>query len=64
MKDTTLQAVRSCHELIKWLIPYLDKFSSVRRFMLGIGIIMRRGVDRLAEGSAPIYLPRTTTIRE
>jgi hypothetical protein len=35
MKDTTPQAVQSCHELLKWLIPHLDKFPHVRRFTLG-----------------------------
>lgn len=35
MKDTTPQAVQSCHELLKWLIPHLDKFPRVRRFTLG-----------------------------
>lgn len=35
MKDTTPQAVQACHELLRWLIPYLDKFPRVRRFTLG-----------------------------
>ena len=35
MKDTTPQAVQSCHELIGWLIPQLDKFPRLRRFTLG-----------------------------
>ncbi len=35
MKDTTPQAVLACHELLKWLIPHLDKFPRVRRFTLG-----------------------------
>ncbi len=29
------QAVQSCHELIAWMIPQLDKFPRVRRFTLG-----------------------------
>ena len=29
MKDTTPQAVQACHELLKWLIPHLDKFPRV-----------------------------------
>jgi hypothetical protein len=29
------QAVQSCHELLLWLIPQLDKFPRVRRFTLG-----------------------------
>lgn len=35
MKDTTPQAVQSCHELLLWLIPQLDKFPRSRRFTLG-----------------------------
>jgi len=35
MKDNTPQAVQSCHELIRWLIPQLDKFPKNRRFTLG-----------------------------
>ena len=29
------QAVQSCHELLLWLIPQLDKFPRARRFTLG-----------------------------
>lgn len=29
------QAVQSCHELLLWFIPQLDKFPRVRRFTLG-----------------------------
>ncbi|MDC8449326.1 MAG: diversity-generating retroelement protein Avd [Nitrospira sp.] len=29
------QVVQSCHEVILWLIPQLDKFPRVRRFTLG-----------------------------
>ncbi|MBI4003060.1 MAG: diversity-generating retroelement protein Avd [Nitrospira defluvii] len=32
---STPQAVQSCHELLLWLIPQLDKFPRVRRFTLG-----------------------------
>ncbi len=35
MPDTTPQAVQSCHELLLWLLPQLDKFPRVRRFTLG-----------------------------
>jgi DNA polymerase III alpha subunit len=35
MKDNTPQAVQSCHDLIRWLIPQLDKFPRNRRFTLG-----------------------------
>ena len=33
--DTVPQAVQSCHELLAWLIPLLDKFPRQRRFTLG-----------------------------
>ena len=33
--STVPQAVESCHELLLWLIPQLDKFPPVRRFTLG-----------------------------
>ena len=29
------QAVQSCHELLLWLIPQLDKFPRSRRFTFG-----------------------------
>lgn len=29
------QAVESCHQLIKWLIPKIDQFPRRRRFTLG-----------------------------
>lgn len=29
------QAVQSCHELLLWLIPQLDKFPRTHRFTLG-----------------------------
>jgi hypothetical protein len=32
---TVPQAVQSCHELLLWLIPHLDKFPRARRFTLG-----------------------------
>jgi hypothetical protein len=32
---TVPQAVQSCHELLQWLIPQLDKFPRSRRFTLG-----------------------------
>lgn len=35
MKNTTPQAIQSCHELLHWLIPHLDKFPGIRRFTLG-----------------------------
>ncbi len=35
MSDRTPQAVQACHELIRWLIPQLDKFPRLRRFTLG-----------------------------
>jgi hypothetical protein len=33
--DRTPQAVQACHELIRWMIPQLDKFPRLRRFTLG-----------------------------
>lgn len=35
MKDNTPQAVQAAHELLRWLIPQLDKFPRSRRFTLG-----------------------------
>ena len=35
MPSNVSQAVQSCHELLLWLIPHLDKFPRVRRFTLG-----------------------------
>lgn len=35
MSPTVPQAVQSCHELLLWLIPQLDKFPRSRRFTLG-----------------------------
>ncbi|MDF0676804.1 MAG: hypothetical protein P0120_21075 [Nitrospira sp.] len=32
---TIPQAVQSCHELLLWLIPQIDKFPRSRRFTLG-----------------------------
>jgi len=32
---TVPQAAQSCHELLRWVIPQLDKFPRVRRFTLG-----------------------------
>ena len=41
MPATVPQAVQSCHELLLWLIPQLDKFPRLRRFTLGERIEMR-----------------------
>lgn len=35
MADTTPKAIDDCHELLRWLIPHLDKFPRSRRFTLG-----------------------------
>lgn len=35
MATTLPQAVQSCHEVLLWLIPQLDKFPRSRRFTLG-----------------------------
>ena len=34
-QDNTPQAVDSCHQLMLWLVPQLDKFPRNRRFTLG-----------------------------
>lgn len=41
MSPTVPQAVQSCHELLLWLIPQLDKFPRSRRFTLGERIEIR-----------------------
>lgn len=35
MSPPVPQALQSCHELLLWLIPQLDKFPRSRRFTLG-----------------------------
>ena len=35
MPPSVPQAVQSCHDLLLWLIPQLDKFPRSRRFTLG-----------------------------
>ena len=35
MKETVPKAVQDCHDLLRWLIPHLDKFPRARRFTLG-----------------------------
>ena len=35
MPASVPQAVQSCHDLLLWVIPQLDKFPRVRRFTLG-----------------------------
>ena len=35
MPNSTPQAVQACHDLIRWLVPQLDKFPRNRRFTLG-----------------------------
>ncbi len=35
MAASVPQAVQSCHDLLLWLIPQLDKFPRSRRFTLG-----------------------------
>lgn len=41
------QAVQSCHEVLAWVIPQLDKFPRVRRFTQGERI--ERGVFGVLE---------------
>ena len=38
MASNVPQAVQSCHELLLWLVPQLDKLPRSRRFTLGEGI--------------------------
>ena len=35
MRETVPKAVQDCHDLLRWLIPHLDKFPRARRFTLG-----------------------------
>ncbi|MCA9421362.1 MAG: diversity-generating retroelement protein Avd [Nitrospira sp.] len=35
MPQTVPQAVQACHDLLRWMIPHLDKFPRTRRFTLG-----------------------------
>ena len=35
MSPNVPQAVQSCHDLLAWIIPQLDKFPRSRRFSLG-----------------------------
>jgi len=35
LNDNSPQAVQSCHELLAWIIPQLDKLPRARRFTLG-----------------------------
>ena len=51
------RVVDDCHELLKWLIPQLDKFPRNRRFTLGERI--ERGMIGSA-GSERVPRPRGT----
>ena len=35
MNEVVPRAVQDCHDLLRWLIPHLDKFPRARRFTLG-----------------------------
>jgi hypothetical protein len=35
MAASVPQVVQSCHELLLWIIPHIDKFPRLRRFTLG-----------------------------
>ena len=35
MRETVPKAVQDCHDLLRWLLPHLDKFPRARRFTLG-----------------------------
>jgi hypothetical protein len=45
MAPNVPQAVQSCHELLLWLVPQLDKLPRARRFTLG---------ERLENGSIEV----------
>jgi len=53
MKENTAQAVESCHDLLLWLIPQLDKFPRNRRFTLGekIEVLLLEVLSLLVEAS-------------
>ncbi len=34
-QDTSPQAVESCHDLLKWMLPQIDRFPRARRYTLG-----------------------------
>ena len=53
--STVPQAVQSCHELLLWLIPQLDKFLRSRLFTLGERI--EAGLSRLRK-TIPFTLRR------
>ena len=35
MREAVPKAVQDCHDLLRWLLPHLDKFPRARRFTLG-----------------------------
>ena len=35
MRTTPVEAVETCHKLLLWLVPHLEKFPRYRRFTLG-----------------------------
>ena len=57
MRETVPKAVQDCHDLLRWLIPHLDKFPRARR--LGVGLTLIRHAARL-HGNATT-LPGTMT---
>jgi hypothetical protein len=42
---TIPQAVQSCHEVLLWVIPQLDKFPCARRFTLGERLVVNCGLE-------------------
>ena len=51
MPATVPQAVQSCHELLLWLIPQLDKFPRSRRFTAARRAVMRSASSTAASSS-------------
>ncbi len=60
-KNLTPQAVETCHQILHWLIPQLDKFPRSRRFTLGDRLELRllRVLELLV---AAAYSPEKTRL--
>ncbi len=62
MPATVPQAVQSCHDLLLWIIPQLDKFPRSRRFTLGerietgLSSLTRISVVRPSTSSGRTYI--------
>ena len=51
MSPTVPQAVQSCHEMLLWLIPQLDKFPRMGRGQKTPSFILRRAQDERTKSS-------------